>query len=159
MVIAGCLPWTAAPGGGNAPGLWPGRSFRSNGERIYFTATNQDGDRIAYTGGPAFGGMMGGAPVLACASCHGPDARGGRHVMHMTVMDAPDIRIAALAAEEEGEAGHGGEGGYSLEDFRRAVVEGRHPDGEPLDPNMPRWQLNDRDLADLYDYLASLPYP
>ena len=35
---------------------------------------------------------------FACVSCHGEDGRGGQHVMHMDVMDAPDIRIAALSA-------------------------------------------------------------
>lgn len=33
-------------------------SFASNGERIYFTATNEQGESIPYEGGPAFGGMM-----------------------------------------------------------------------------------------------------
>ncbi len=152
FLVAGCVSF------GRTLSL-PGNAFRSNGEQIYFTGINQDGERIAYTGGPPFGGMMG-RPVLTCASCHGPTAQGGRHTMHMTVMDAPDIRIAALAAEEEEEEGHGGEGGgYTLEDFRRAVVEGKHPNGDPLDPNMPRWQLSERDLEDLYQYLSSLPYP
>jgi len=147
VVLAGCAPWLNAP-----PGF--GGRWRSNGERIYFTATNERGERIPYRGGPAFGGMMGAS--LTCASCHGPDGRGGRHVMHMQVMDAPDIRIASLAAEEaaEGESEHEG---YTLDDFRRAVVEGKHPDGDPLDADMPRWQLNDDDLADLFAFLQSLP--
>ena len=91
--------------------------------------------------------------------------------MHMQVMDAPNIRIAALSAEahhggnsEEGaetEEDHDATEGftYTLEDFRRAVVEGRHPNGEPLDPSMPRWQLSERDLRDLYNFLASFSYP
>jgi len=156
LAVAACVPLGSASGGQSF--RFPGASFKSNGEQIYFTGVNQDGERINYTGGPAFGGMMG-RPILTCASCHGPTAQGGRHTMHMIVMDAPDIRIAALAAEEEGEEGHGGGGGYTLEDFRRAVVEGRHPDGKPMDTNMPRWQLSDRDLEDLYNYLNSLPYP
>ena len=47
----------------------------SNGERIYFTSVNDAGDRISYSGGPKFGGMMMGT-YLTCASCHGPEARG-----------------------------------------------------------------------------------
>ncbi len=151
VVLAGCAPLLNAPRGFG--GRW-----RSNGERIYFTATNERGERIPYRGGPAFGGMMGAS--LTCASCHGPDGRGGRHVMHMQVMDAPDIRIAAMAAEEaeEGEDEHAeAHADYSLDDFRRAVVEGKHPNGDPLDTDMPRWQLSDEDLADLFAFLQTLP--
>jgi mono/diheme cytochrome c family protein len=99
--------------------------------------------------------MMG--QVYACASCHGPDARGGLHVMHMETMDAPDIRWPALAAHEEEEEHEDAHGGYDLETFRLAVVEGRHPDGDPLSEEMPRWNIDERDLADLADYLQSLP--
>jgi len=132
---------------------WGDGAFRSNGERIYFSATSERGDPITYTGGPDLGGMMM-SGRLTCASCHGPSAQGGRHIMHMQVMDAPDIRGSALA-EEEHEEGH--EEGYSLETFRMAVVEGRHPDGEPLSAEMPRWSMSDEDLSDLFDYLMSLP--
>jgi len=130
----------------------------ANGERIYFTAANSRGERIPYSGGPPFGGMMMGS-YLTCAACHGPEARGGTHVMHMQVMDAPDIRYAALSAEA-GEHGAGEmeeHGEYDLEDFRLAVVEGKHPDGEPLNRNMPRWQMSDENLADLFDYLKAIP--
>ena len=65
---------------------WEAGSFASNGERIYFTATNEQGEAIPYEGGPALGGMMM-QPRLACVSCHGADGRGGTHVMHMQVME------------------------------------------------------------------------
>ena len=131
----------------------------SNGERIYFTASSKRVDRITYQGGPNFGGMMMGS-YLTCASCHGPEARGGVHTMHMQVMEAPDIRYVALdstEAEHEGEA-HAGEegGGYDLEDFQLAVIEGKHPDDEPLSREMPRWQMKDEDLADLFAFLKSI---
>lgn len=133
----------------------------SNGERIYFLATNDRGERISYTGGPNFGGMMMGS-YLTCAACHGPEARGGIHVMHMQVMDAPDIRYSALRGEtgehEEGEENHAGANNeYDLEDFRLAVVAGQHPDGEALSQDMPRWQISDEDSADLFAFLKSLP--
>lgn len=146
---------------------WRGR-FSSNGEQIYMTATNDEGELIAYTSGPGTGGMMMGA-YLTCASCHGADGRGGVHAMHMQVMDAPDIRYDALTseAEEHNESdkdGHTDEGDdhtaqhaeYELTDFRRAVIEGQHPDGEPLDRDMPRWEMNDQDLADLFEFIKSL---
>jgi hypothetical protein len=125
-----------------------------NGERVYFTAIDSEADLIRYRGGPNFGGMMMGS-YLTCASCHGPGGRGGTHFMHMQVMDAPDIRYQALVEESEE---HGDEHGeYSLEEFRRAVVEGEHPDGEPLSREMPRWRISDQDLEDLFAFLKTLP--
>lgn len=133
----------------------------ANGERIYFTATSTRGGRIRYTGGPNFGGMMMGN-YLTCASCHGPEGHGGLHQMHMQLMDAPDIRYVALSGEtgEHGDEddGHNDDHGeYGLEEFRMAVVEGQHPDGESLSREMPRWQINQEDLADLFAFLKSIP--
>jgi mono/diheme cytochrome c family protein len=133
----------------------------ANGERIYFTATSARGERISYTGGPNFGGMMMGS-YLTCASCHGPQGRGGLHQMHMQLMDAPDIRYVALSGET-GEHGHeedeheNDHGTYGLDEFRRAVVEGQHPGGEPLSREMPRWQMSEDDLTDLFEYLKIIP--
>jgi hypothetical protein len=137
-----------------------GDSNIQNGERIYFTASSQRGDTITYQGGPNFGGMMMGS-YLTCASCHGPEARGGLHMMHMQIMDAPDIRYQASIAES---AEHTGDGHaaeedeeYHLEDFRQAVIEGKHPDGDPISSDMPRWQMEDVDLEDLFAFLKSIP--
>lgn len=136
----------------------------SNGERIYFTATNNSGDRITFSGGPVIGGGMMSGGFLTCASCHGPEARGGVHVMHMTTMNAPDIRYATLSGEEGEHGEGGGEGGeehgageYDLETFRLAVVEGKHPNGDSLSNDMPRWRMSDADLADLLAFLEEIP--
>ena len=142
---------------------WGDGSFDSNGERIYFTATSDSGDDIYYDGGPGTGGMMMGGR-LSCASCHGTDARGGRHRMHMDVMDAPNIRWVALAAEGDHDDDHGDEAdehdeGYDIDAFRAAVIDGVHPDGEPLDDDMPRWKLTEDDLQDLVDYLQTFDTP
>ena len=152
LLLSACVPRLAPAGQGGT--AWGQGAFDSNGERIYFTATSERGGRITSTGGPGVGGMMMGG-TLACASCHGPTGRGGRHIMRMQVMDAPDIRWSALIAEA-GE-GHGGEAAdYGLETFRSAVVEGTHPDGKPLNSNMPRWTMSEEDLNDLLNYLKSL---
>ena len=106
-----------------------------------------------------FGGMMGGS--LSCASCHGEDGRGGQHVMHMDVMDAPDIRFETLSTEESGHLGdeqedeHGEE--YDIETFHQAVVLGQHPDGDTLSRDMPRWDMSEDDLIALFEYLKTLP--
>lgn len=116
-----------------------GSGYASNGERIYFTAANDSGERITYRGGPVFGGMMMGSQ-LTCASCHDSDGSGGPHLMHMQLMDAPDIRWAALAG---------------LDTFRGLAVEGVRPTGEILSSDMPRWNLSDENLLDLADFLKS----
>ena len=152
LLLADCIPaLTSGPS-------WGG-SFASNGERIYFTATNDSGEAIHYTGGSGGGGMMG-SSSQACATCHGADGRGGqRGGMMMQTINAPDIRYQSLASEGEHEEGdgHNGDVGYDLETFRMAVVEGQHPNGEQLNSVMPRWQLVDEDLSDLFDYLKSMP--
>lgn len=162
LLLAACstAPWrNFAPG--PMTGSWQGwQEYESNGEQIYFTATNENGERIRYTGGPSFGGMMG--SYLTCASCHGADGRGGIHTMHMDVMDAPDIRYPALSAEtdehgEEEDAHADEHGEYDLEAFRSAVVSGQHPDGEALSRDMPRWRISDDDLEDLFEFIKSLP--
>jgi hypothetical protein len=137
--------------------------FESNGEQIYFTATNERGEYIQYSGGSGFGGMMGGS--LSCVSCHGADGKGGQHTMHMQWMDAPDIRLAALSAEEsehqedelEDAHEHSHSEEYDLEMFRQAVILGQHPNGDFLSREMPRWQMSDDDLADVFEFIKTLP--
>lgn len=137
--------------------------FASNGERIYFTGTSANGP-INYSGGEFGRDMMGGRGMmasggLACVDCHGPDARGGQHVMHMTVMDAPDIRWATLSQAEHGEHDDEGEMDHPPYDetaFKQAVTQGLDPGGNQLDPAMPRWGMSEQDLQDLIAYLKTL---
>lgn len=129
--------------------------YDSNGARIYFTGENDQGERIRYSGGPRFGGMMSGR--VSCASCHGSDGRGGEHWMHMQRMEAPDIRWSSLTGDEHTEAGgHGDHAEYDQDSFKAAVREGIDPGGDPLSRDMPRWRMSDADLHDLMDFLQSL---
>ena len=130
-------------------------SFTSNGQQIYFTATDQGGQLIAYTGGPAYGGMMM-RSYLACASCHGNDGRGGTHYMHMQVMDAPAINYGALVELKKEDSGSAPDG-YTLNDFRRAVLEGHDTAGGQLNQSMPRWKMSEQDSTDLLAFLKTLP--
>jgi len=125
---------------------WGTGAFRSNGERIYFTATSERGKSITYAGGPSSSGwmMMGGQ--LACVSCHGSNGRGGKHNMGVTqVMDAKDISWKVLQPE------------FDAEKFRLAFVKGQDPHGTKLKLEMPQWNINDEDLADLIVFLKTLP--
>ena len=103
------------------------RTFRSNGDRIYFSSTSDRGTNITYTGMTSSGGMMDGGSSggmmgnsnLTCASCHGADGSGGVHTMvGMQTMNAPDIRWSALKSE------------FDTEKFRLAVTKGQIPTAE-----------------------------
>ena len=153
MIITGCSGLTSQSSDQSGAAL----SASANGERIYFTGVDRDRQQIPYTDGPDFGGMMMGS-YLTCASCHGPEAKGGQHTMTMRVMYAPPINGEALNTmmiEESG--GTPQPEGYSLEIFRASVVDGKHPDGDTLNTDMPRWQINDNDLADLLTFLKTIP--
>lgn len=140
---------------------WGPGAFKSNGEQIFFTTINKNDEFLTYTGGPESDMMMGG--FLACASCHGPDARGGTHEMYNYTMIAPDIRYSSLQTRKRElvEAGslHLAKENmeYTIEDLRLAVTHGQRHDGSELNRYMPRWEINDGDLADVLDYLKSLP--
>lgn len=132
-----------------------------NGARIYFTAASERGTAATIEGGAnPSGGVMGGSMMggygqwLTCAACHGPEARGGRHQMHMWVMDAPDIRYSALRTMSDLKDR---QRPYDLDDFRQQVEQGRHPDGTEVKQEMPRWQMSEADLADLFAFLRSQP--
>ena len=162
MFLVACgLVFRANPGSMMPVGRnWWRGNYPTNGENIYYTATNDRGQRIPYAGGPRFGGGMMMGASLSCVSCHGDDGRGGNHPMHMKIMDAPDIRYSTLSSEgdEHREDEHADEHGvYDLDAFRQAVVFGQHPNGDPLDRDIHRCQMSDDDLADLLDFLKSLP--
>jgi mono/diheme cytochrome c family protein len=142
------FPWSRAtrPAAGVPEPL---QGYASNGETIYFTGFNDQAERIPFTGGPMWLSMRG----SGCASCHGPDGRGGAPVMMGTEIPL-DIRYHHLIEEEheEGEA----HPPYTDETIKRAITEGVEPDGEPMDLTMPRWQMSERDLDDLLEFLKTL---
>jgi mono/diheme cytochrome c family protein len=83
-----------------------------------------------------------------CTGCHGPGLSGGR------IPGAPpDFRAPANLTPE-------GIGRWSESDFRRALREGRRPDGTQLDPQMP-WRLtrlmSDDEIQAVYAYLRTVP--
>jgi cytochrome c oxidase subunit 2 len=135
------------------PAVWPQR-FDSNGERLFLTGTSIRGTRmIPYGSGPIHGGghhlmMMGGG----CAGCHGADRQGGRLATRFGPV-APPLTPAALAGEHGGEDDGHGHAAYSEAALARAITQGVGPDGELLNPAMPRWSMTQADLADLVAYL------
>jgi mono/diheme cytochrome c family protein len=126
---------------------WLASDEATNGELIFQTGFNIDGQRITFESDLPWLYMHGGG----CASCHGVDGTGGRWVM-MTALEAPDIRYASLTEPEHTDE----HPPYDDALVAQAVRDGLDPAGNRLDPAMPRWNLSDRDLADVIEYLKAL---
>ena len=123
----------------------------SLGARIYLDGLGESGTVPRTASGP---GMMGGG----CVTCHDIDGAGGAFSMMMGTFEAPDIRYETLTGEHAEEGDHAEDAGWTDRDIRRAIVEGLEPDGERLDPFMPRWQLNDAEFDALLEYLKELSH-
>jgi len=59
--------------------------YKSNGERIYFTATSSSGEPIYSQGFTMMHGR------IACVNCHGANGHGGNVRIMMTGFEAPNI--------------------------------------------------------------------
>lgn len=79
--------------------------------------------------------------TAACRGCHGPDLTGTGGMP-----DAANLTPVGLAD-------------WTEDDFKRALREGRRPNGTELLPDMPRvfGQMSDEDLRLVFTYLKSLP--
>jgi cytochrome c oxidase subunit 2 len=147
-------------GGPGAPGGWgpwsyEKKTFKSNGERIYYSGISAKDGPIPIAGGPMWLQM---GPV-GCVACHGPSGRGGVPIMMGTAIPE-DIRYTALTSSEHQEEGEKKEEmdhpPYTDATIRRAITQGVDPAGKPLDWTMPRWQMSDQDLNDVIAYLKTL---
>jgi hypothetical protein len=136
MLVAGCSS--------------DGRTYAFNGERIYFTGANEQGQKIGRTGG---GFLFFSAP--ACAKCHGDAGQGdeGKKI--------PEITWEHLTSVES----HSHDDGttdaldhpiYSEDSVKKAITEGVKPDGDAMNSGMPRWHFESIDLNDLLVFLKTL---
>lgn len=138
-------------------GMYPGRisssynisDFESNGELIYYTGFNESGELIKIEYGPRWLYVHGGS----CVDCHATDGRGGYPVM-MGSEIPPDIRYESLVSEAHAENEE--HPPYTEETIKKAIREGIDPAGEPLDLTMPRWNMTDKDVDDVVEYLKTL---
>ncbi|MCL4544498.1 MAG: cytochrome c [Chloroflexi bacterium] len=80
-----------------------------------------------------------------CASCHGPDAKGGMKLGDTT---SADLRWQVLGPVYHNDPAL----------VQRAILQGLDEDGQPLDAIMPRWQskLSPAQAQDIIAYLQSL---
>ena len=68
-------------------------------------------------------------------------------------MDASPIYYDALAQMAQKDAG---KSTYTLDDFHKAVIQGQDIDSSALSQDMPRWQMSDQDLIDLFAFLKTI---
>ncbi len=117
------------------------------GERIYLNGVGPDGKSIARLAIPAATAAMkmGGN---GCAACHGSTARGKTQRVMGTIIDAPDITYDSLI-----------EAGYTDTTIAGAITVGLDESREPLEPVMPRWEMNTAEVADTIAYLKQLSTP
>jgi hypothetical protein len=81
--------------------------------------------------------------------------------MMMWSFNVPNITWDNLTEEEHHEEPEGGEEHeehppYTEETLKLAITRGINPAGEHLDEEMPRWQMSERDLGDLVDFIKTL---
>jgi mono/diheme cytochrome c family protein len=117
------------------------------GEQIFQTGTDENGRVIPRSG---VTGMMGRA--VACANCHGPDARGRTIGMMMGQAEAPDIRWSTLSAPPADPT----DKAFDPDAFFLAVTQGLDPNGSALKVFMPHWQLTRAESDAIVAYLKTL---
>jgi mono/diheme cytochrome c family protein len=146
VVLALSIPAGAPlhPGGSTLPASQV--SGTTLGERIFQTGRDENGRLIPRSG---FAGMMGSA--MACANCHGSDARGRTIQMMMGQVQAPDIRWSTLTAPPT----QPGDKAFDPDSFFLAVTQGIDPNGSSLRAFMPRWQLTRAESDALIEYLKT----
>lgn len=119
----------------------------SMGHSIFHEGIGRDGRVIE---GTLHGQVPVNGSIVACAGCHGKDAKGGGEAF----IRAPNIRWQNLSkpytARRHGSAGMP----YDLESFTRALHTGIAADGRRLDPTMPRMSLADDEVQSLVKYLS-----
>ncbi len=136
----------------SATGFWnyhydysPGsKNFRSLGERIYFTGTDENGRDISRSGG-----VLGLMPKGGCADCHGYDAK-GRIISGNFA--SPDIRWRELTANTGALQRGVTHVPYTRDSFAKVLREGTAPEGYRFEV-MPRWRMSDAQVDALIEFL------
>jgi hypothetical protein len=151
VVVAAALVALSIPAGaplhpGGARVLTGQVSGASLGERVFLTGANENGRLIPRSGGL---GMMGSR--VACANCHGSDARGRTIQVMMGQVEAPDIRWSTLTAPPTDPT----DKAFDPDNFFLAVTQGLDPNGSSLKAPMPRWELTRAESDALVEYLKT----
>lgn len=123
-----------------------------SGEAIYKHGLGRDG-RVVSAGMGEDGSVRLQGAAVACANCHGADARGGREGW----IRPPDVRWQVLTAPQGRPRIDGGvRPPYDATAFARVLRTGVASDRLPLDSVMPRYDLADDEIAALQRHLVTL---
>lgn len=123
-----------------------------SGEALFRQGIGRDGRDISARIGEEGGVRMQGGNV-ACANCHGQDARGGSEGW----IRPPDLRWTTLTAPQGRLRADGSmRPAYDTAGFARALRGGIASDGRPLDSVMPRYDLADDEIQALLRHLQTL---
>jgi cytochrome c553 len=135
-------------------------SASSEGEAIYRSGSLPEGKPL--TAHREGSGRISGAEA-ACANCHRRSGLGSRESRISIPPIAGPYLFRSMATRESGdfdlpfvESIHLGRAAYTDATLARAIRDGMDVDGKPFSYLMPRYELNDADMAALIGYLKSL---
>jgi ABC-type branched-subunit amino acid transport system substrate-binding protein len=148
LVLASLLaPSAAIAADPEAP---PVTTAVERGKAVYMTGKGATGVLIQAT---VASGLSLPASLYPCSGCHGTDARGGVEAG----VSAPSIRWSHLVEPAAVKSPAGStRPPYEESSFARALRDGRDSAGRAFDPVMPRYAIDDRDLADLVAFLRAI---
>ncbi|MCC6967457.1 MAG: hypothetical protein IT391_14395 [Nitrospira sp.] len=118
------------------------------GRRIFEQGIGRDGRQI---GGRIHGNVFMRGQAVACAACHGKDARGGGEAF----VRAPDIRWHTLNKPFAPRRAGLPRPSYDQATFARAIQQGIASNGVQLEPAMPRFDLSQDETAALVRHLQT----
>ncbi len=118
------------------------------GKSIFEHGIGRDGREI---GGRIHGTVLLRGQAMACASCHGSDARGGGEAF----VRAPDIRWHTLSKPFAPRRAGEPRPPYDRLTFARAIHQGIGANDATLDPAMPRFDLSQDETEALLRHLGS----
>jgi Cytochrome c len=157
LALSTWVPARAAPSANRAP-----QGDARRGEVIYETGRRADGSPVA----ALRVGMTGTLPPdsAACVNCHRPSGLGQRegrvlvpgvagHLLFAPLQRATTPRLHTSIRQQSLRAYD--RAAYTRESLARALREGQDVQGRPLEPIMPRYALDDRDVADVEAHLRA----
>lgn len=120
--------------------------YASDGERIYFTGRNDEGDLIQAIVDRS--GLKDREREITCALCHGNDRKGRRNpIPEFGPFLAPSLTRESLLKNSRKRPA------YDRASLAKSIHLGKSSSGKALHHPMPRWQLSDRDMEALIRYL------
>lgn len=121
------------------------------GRQIYLRGESPSGARI--TASIGMGGLELSGEAIACGNCHGEDGRGRAEGGVVPSSIVWSELTKPYGHDHEGARRHGP---FDERSLQRSVVQGFDPDGNRLDPAMPRYSMSAKDFGALAAYLKKL---